>query len=92
MKKKIYSALLVLALALCLAACGKKTVTVTLTGYGDTPMQLNKAIQEAVGVSLVEAKEMMDNVPSVVAEDVTMEEAEEIKAILEDASGIVEIK
>ena len=68
------------------------TVDVVLTGCGDKKIQVLKAVRELTGLGLKEAKEVVDNVPKVVKEGVSKEEAADIKKSLEEQGAQVEIK
>lgn len=92
MKKKLALLLMFATLGLGLVACGDKKVSVELTACGDTKIKLVKAVQEVTDLGVKDAKEIVDNVPSIVVEDVSEEEAEAIKEKLEAASGTVTIK
>ena len=74
------------------AAAGPSEVTVTLTDVGGTKVAVIKAVREITGLGLVEAKGMVDKVPSVIKENISPEEAEEIKKKLMDAGASVEVK
>ena len=63
-----------------------------LTNIGDKKIQVIKVVREVTGLGLKEAKEVVDNAPKPVKEKVTKEEAEEIKAKLEEVGATVEIK
>ena len=65
---------------------------VILTGAGDKKVNVIKAVREATGLGLKEAKAMVDGVPSAVREGATKEDAEELKAKLEAAGAQVELK
>lgn len=65
---------------------------VILTAAGDKKVNAIKAVREATGLGLKEAKAMVDGVPSAVREGVSKEEAEELKAKLEEAGASVELK
>ena len=67
-------------------------VTVTLTDVGGTKVAVIKAVREITGLGLVDAKGLVDKVPSVIKENVPAAEAEEIKKKLMDAGASVEIK
>lgn len=73
-------------------AAGPTEVTVTLTDVGGTKVAVIKAVREITGLGLVEAKGMVDKVPAVVKENVSPEEAEEIKKKLMEAGASVEVK
>ena len=67
-------------------------VTVTLTDVGGTKVAVIKAVREITGLGLVDAKGLVDKVPSVIKENVPSAEAEEIKKKLMDAGASVEVK
>lgn len=67
-------------------------VTVTLTSAGSAKIQVIKTLREITGLGLKEAKELADNVPSKVKENIKPEEADEIKAKLVEAGATVEVK
>jgi large subunit ribosomal protein L7/L12 len=71
---------------------GPSTVSVVLTGCGDKKIQVLKAVREITGLGLKEAKEIVDNVPKVIKEDIEKAEAEEIKKTLVEQGAQVEIK
>lgn len=68
------------------------TFDVILTSAGGAKLQMVKAVKEIVGLSLNEAKKLVDNVPSVLAEGVNFASASSMKNYLEDFGGKVEIK
>ena len=74
------------------AAEGPSEVTVTLTDIGGTKVAVIKAVHEITGLGLVDAKGLVDKAPSVIKENVSPEEAEEIKKKLMDAGASVEVK
>lgn len=65
---------------------------VVLTGIGDQKIQVIKAVREITGLGLKEAKEVVDNAPKPVKENVSKDEAESIKTKLTDVGAEVEIK
>jgi large subunit ribosomal protein L7/L12 len=65
---------------------------VILTAAGDKKIQVIKVIRAQTGLGLKEAKAVADEAPKPVKEGVTREEADKIKAELEEAGGSVEIK
>jgi large subunit ribosomal protein L7/L12 len=65
---------------------------VVLIGIGDKKIQVIKVVREVTDLGLKEAKEVVDNAPGPVREGVTKEEAESIKAKLEEQGANVEIK
>jgi large subunit ribosomal protein L7/L12 len=68
------------------------TVDVVLTAPGDKKIQVIKAVRAATGLGLKEAKGLVDSAPKPVKEGVEREEAEKLKADLEEAGGEVELK
>jgi len=65
---------------------------VILTSAGDKKIQAIKAVREATGLGLKEAKAVVDGAPAPVKEGVSKDEAEELKAKLEAAGASVELK
>ena len=65
---------------------------VILASYGDKKINVIKVVRELTGLGLKEAKELVDGVPKPLKEAVNKEEAESIKARLEEAGAKVEIK
>ncbi len=65
---------------------------VVLTGVGDKKIQVIKVVREVTSLGLKEAKEVVDNAPGPVKEAVSKEEAETIKAKLEEQGAAAEIK
>lgn len=75
------------------AAAEEKTeFDVVLTSAGDSKIKVIKAVREITGDGLKEAKEKVDGAPSTLKEGVSKEEAEEIKAKLEEVGASVEVK
>ena len=70
----------------------KTEFTPTLTEIGANKIGVIKVVRELTGLGLKEAKELVDNVPKAVEENVSKDEAESIKAKLEEAGAKVEIK
>jgi large subunit ribosomal protein L7/L12 len=70
----------------------KTEFTVTLVAVGDKKIQVLKELRALTNLGLKEAKDLIDNVPSVIKEKATKEEAEKIKAKLEEVGAKVEIK
>src|SRR2546423_6187828 len=68
------------------------TVDVVLTGGGDKKIQVIKVVRAATGLGLKEAKALVDEAPKPIKEGIEREEAEKLKAELEEAGGAVEIK
>jgi large subunit ribosomal protein L7/L12 len=65
---------------------------VMLTGFGDKKVGVIKAVREATGLGLKEAKDLVEGVPAAVKEGVSKAEAEELKKKIEEAGGTVELK
>ena len=68
------------------------TVDVILTAAGDKKIQVIKAVRAATGLGLKEAKAVVDGAPGPVKEGIEREEADKLKADLEEAGGEVELK
>ena len=68
------------------------TVDVVLTGPGDKKIQVIKVVRAATGLGLKEAKALVDEAPKPVKEGIEREEADKLKAELEEAGGEVELK
>ena len=60
-------------------AAGPSEVTVTLTDVGGTKVAVIKAVREITGLGLVDAKGLVDKVPSVIKENIKPEEAEKVE-------------
>jgi len=71
---------------------GSSTKTVVLTSAGGSKIAVIKVIREITGLGLKEAKELVDGCPKPVKEGVTKDEADKVKAELEEAGATVEIK
>ena len=65
---------------------------VVLTGAGDKKIQVIKVVRAATGLGLKEAKALVDEAPKPVKEGIERDEADKLKAELEEAGGEVEIK
>ena len=65
---------------------------VVLTSAGTAKLQVIKAVKEALGLGLKEAKELVDGAPATVKEKVSKAEAEQLKETLEEAGATVEVK
>ena len=68
------------------------TVDVVLTGAGEKKIQVIKVVRAATGLGLKEAKALVDEAPKPVKEGIERDEAEKLKAELEEAGGGVELK
>ncbi|HEX3617272.1 MAG TPA: 50S ribosomal protein L7/L12 [Solirubrobacteraceae bacterium] len=71
---------------------GSSTVDVILTGAGDKKIQVIKVVRAATGLGLKEAKDLVDNAPKPVKEGIEKDEADKLKAELEEAGASVEYK
>ena len=65
---------------------------VVLTAAGDKKIQVIKVVRAATGLGLKEAKALVDEAPKPIKEGVEREEADKLKAELEEAGGSVEVK
>ena len=76
------------------AAAGEEQTAfdVVLTGAGDKKIQVIKVVRAITGLGLKEAKDLVDGAPGPVKEGVNREEADSIKAQLEEAGAGVEVK
>jgi large subunit ribosomal protein L7/L12 len=70
----------------------KTEFDVIITAAGDKKIQVIKEVRAITGLGLKEAKALVDEVPKPVKEGVTKDEAEKIKAQLEEAGAQVEVK
>ena len=74
------------------AAAAKDSYDVELTESGDQKVKAIKAVRDITGLGLKDAKGLVDNVPSIVKEGVSEDEANDIKAKLEEVGGVVTLK
>jgi large subunit ribosomal protein L7/L12 len=65
---------------------------VVLSSPGDKKIQVIKVVRAITGLGLKEAKALVDEAPKAVKEKVSKEEADDIRAKIEEAGGIVEVK
>jgi len=70
----------------------KSSYTVVLAEIGAQKIKVIKVVREITGLGLKEAKALVDEAPSNVKEDIDKDEAEQIKAKLEEAGATVEFK
>src|SRR5213079_2038942 len=70
----------------------QSTFDVVLTGAGDKKIQVIKVVRAATGLGLKEAKDLVDSAPKPVKEGVPQDEADSIKAQLEEAGATVEVQ
>ncbi len=74
------------------AAAAKTEWDVVLTGFGDKKLNVVKVVKNLTGATLMESKKMVEGVPVAIKEKVSKEDAEKVKAELEEAGGSVELK
>jgi large subunit ribosomal protein L7/L12 len=74
------------------AAAEKTAFDVILKSAGGQKLQVVKAVKDATGLGLKEAKDLVDGAPKTVKEGVSKEDAESLKKILIEAGAEVEIK
>lgn len=74
------------------AAEEKTDFDLILAGAGDQKIKVIKVVREITGLGLKEAKELVDNTPKPLKEGIAKEEAEELKAKLEEVGASVEVK
>ena len=74
------------------AAEEKDSFDVVLTGAGDKKIQVIKVVRAATGLGLKEAKDLVDGAPAAVKEALAKDEADKLKAELEEAGAAVELK
>ena len=75
------------------AAAEEKTeFDVVLTSAGQEKIKVIKAVREITGLGLKEAKEVVDNAPKALKEGISKDDAEAIKAKLEEVGASVEVK
>jgi large subunit ribosomal protein L7/L12 len=75
------------------AAAEEKTeFDVVLQGAGDKKIQVIKVVRAITGLGLKEAKDLVDGAPNAVKEGIAREEADSIRAQLEEAGATVEVK
>jgi len=70
----------------------QSTFDVVITGAGEKKIQVIKVVRAATGLGLKEAKAVVDDAPKAVKEGVDREEADKLKADLEEAGASVEVK
>ena len=74
------------------APAEKSTFDVILKSAGQAKLQVIKAVKEAAGLSLGDAKALVDAAPKAIKEGISKEEAEALKSSLEEAGAEVELK
>jgi large subunit ribosomal protein L7/L12 len=70
----------------------KTSFDVVLSGVGDKKIQVIKVVRQLTGLGLKEAKALVDDAPRPVKEGATKQEADEVKAKLEEVGATVELK
>ena len=70
----------------------KTEFDVVLTAFGDKKLNVVKVVKNITGASLMEAKKMVEGVPATLKEGASKEDAEKVKAEIEEAGGAVELK
>jgi large subunit ribosomal protein L7/L12 len=70
----------------------KTSFDVILSSIGEAKLQVIKAVREITGLGLKEAKDLVDGAPGPIKQGVNQDEADKIKAAVEEAGGKVEIK
>jgi len=73
-------------------AAEKDAFDVVLASIGDKKINVIKEVRAMTGLGLKEAKDLVEGAPNTVKEDLTKDEAEKIKAKLEEAGATVELK
>lgn len=74
------------------AAEEKTEFNVELTSFGEAKIPVMKAVKEALGLGLKEAKDLVESAPVVVKEGMKKEDAETLKKAIEEAGGKAELK
>ena len=74
------------------AAEEKTSFDVILAEVGGAKLQVVKAVKEACGLGLKEAKDLVDGAPAKIKEGISKEEAENLKKAIEEAGAKVEVK
>ena len=74
------------------AAAEKTSFNVVLTEAGDQKIKVIKVVRDATGLGLKEAKELVDWAPKTVKENVSKEEAEDLKAKFTEVGAVIELQ
>ena len=74
------------------AEAAKSSFDVVLKEAGAAKLQVVKAVKEACGLGLKEAKDLVDGAPSTIKEGLSKDEAENLKKTIEAAGAVVELK
>ena len=73
-------------------AAAQTEFDVVLTGFGDKKLNVVKEVKNLTGLSLMEAKQLVESAPATIKEGVSKEEAEDLKTKIEEAGGAIEVK
>ena len=74
------------------AAAEKTSFNVVLKEAGDQKIKVIKVVRDATGLGLKEAKELVDGAPKIVKENVSKEEAEDLKAKFTEVGAVIELQ
>ena len=74
------------------AAAEKSSFNVVLTEAGDQKIKVIKVVRDATGLGLKEAKELVDGAPKTVKENVSKDEAEDLKAKFTEVGAVIELQ
>lgn len=74
------------------AAAEKSSFNVVLTEAGDQKIKVIKVVRDATGLGLKEAKDLVDGAPKTIKENVSKEEAEDLKAKFTEVGAVVELQ
>ena len=74
------------------AAAEKSSFDVVLASAGDQKIKVIKVVRDATGLGLKEAKELVDGAPKTVKENVSKEEAEDLKAKFTEVGAVIELQ
>ena len=74
------------------AAAEKSSFNVVLTDAGDQKIKVIKVVRDATGLGLKEAKDLVDGAPKTVKENVSKEEAEDLKAKFTEVGAVIELQ
>ena len=74
------------------AAAEKSSFNVVLTDAGDQKIKVIKVVRDATGLGLKEAKDLVDGAPKTIKENVSKEEAEDLKAKFTEVGAVIELQ
>ena len=74
------------------AAAEKSSFNVVLAEAGDQKIKVIKVVRDATGLGLKEAKEIVDGAPKTIKENVSKEEAEELKAKFSEVGAVIDLQ